>query len=142
MTNTFTKTFNAKNRTMGYNPDGGGQEFFTWNITASAGLVKSSASDMIKYLKAVLNQETSLAQAAIVTEKIFYKDEKRELGLATNIDTDDTGTIYSKSGDSMGQSSILFYNRAKNWGIIILLSQRNSKLRQNLFQDIYESVLK
>ncbi|KKL89557.1 hypothetical protein LCGC14_1913460, partial [marine sediment metagenome] len=32
-------------------PNGGIQEFFKWNITASAGLVKSNASDMITYLK-------------------------------------------------------------------------------------------
>ena len=142
MTNTLTKDFDVKNKTTGYNPDGGVQEFFTWNITASAGLVKSNTSDMIKYLKGVLNKENAVGKAAIVTEKIFYKDEKREMGLATNIDTDDRDTIYSKSGDSMGQSSILFYNRAKNWGIIILLNQRNSKLRQNLFSEINKTVFK
>ena len=51
MTNTLTKEFNVKNITSGYNPNGGIQEFFKWNITASAGLVKSNASDMITYLK-------------------------------------------------------------------------------------------
>ncbi|SHG28665.1 serine hydrolase domain-containing protein [Chryseobacterium vrystaatense] len=142
MTNTLTKDFNVKNRTTGHNPDGGIQEFFNWNITASAGMVKSGASDMVLFLKAVLNQETRIAKAAVITEKIFYKDEKREMGLGTNIVTDEENTLYSKSGDSMGQSSIICYNRAKNWGIIILLDQRNSKLRQNLLNQIYDTVLK
>lgn len=142
MTNTLTKDFNVKNRTVGHNPDGGIQEFLKWNITASAGLVKSNASDMVKYLKAVLNEESAIGKAAIITEKTCYKVENRELGLGINIITDDENTIYVKSGDSMGQSSIICYNRTKNWGIIILLNQKNSKMRQDLLNKINETVLK
>jgi CubicO group peptidase (beta-lactamase class C family) len=142
MTHTLTKDFNVKNRTVGHNPEGGIQEFFNWNVTAPAGLVKSNASDMAKFLKALLNKETAVGKAAMVTEKIFYKDEKREMGLGTNIMTDEKNTIYLKSGDSMGQSSIICYNRTKNWGIIILLNQRNSKMRQDLLNVIYDTVLK
>lgn len=142
MTHTYTKDFNEKNKVMGYNPEGGTQEYFNWNVLAAAGLIKSSSLDMVSYLKAVLNKETAFGKAAILTEQIFYKDEKRELGLGTNISTDDTNTLYQKSGDSMGQSSILCYNRVKNWGIIILINQRNSKIRNTLLNEIYEIVLK
>lgn len=142
MTSTLTKDFNVQNKTVGHNPDGGIQEFFKWNVTAPAGLVKSNAFDMIKFLKAILNKETHVGKAAIITEKIFYKDENREMGLGTNIITDDKDTIYVKSGDSMGQSSIMCYNRTKNWGIIILLDQRNSKMRQNLLNEINNTILK
>lgn len=142
MKSTLTKDFNVKNRTVGHNPEGGIQEFFEWNITAPAGLVKSNASDMVKYLKAVLNKETEIGKAAMITEKIFYKDQKREMGLGTNIVTDEKNTLYMKSGDSMGQSSIICYNRSKNWGIVILLNQRNSKMRQDLLNKICDTVLK
>ncbi|KAF2325812.1 serine hydrolase domain-containing protein [Flavobacterium nitrogenifigens] len=142
MTRTLTKDFNVKNCTVGHNPEGGIQEFFNWNITAPAGLVKSNASDMVTYLKAILNKEAKVGKAALITESIFYKDEKRELGLGINIVTDEKNTIYMKSGDSMGQSSIICYDRAKNWGIIILLNYRNSKMRQNMLNEIYETVLK
>ncbi|MNE73482.1 hypothetical protein D3C80_1694980 [compost metagenome] len=57
---------------------------------------------MITFLKAVLDKETPIGKGAIMTEKVFYKDEKREMGLGTNIITDDKNTIYLKSGDSMG----------------------------------------
>lgn len=142
MTNTFTKEFNVKNKTTGYNPNGGAQEFFKWNVTASAGLVKSNASDMITYLRAILTKGNPVSNAALITENIYYKDEKREMGLGLNISTDDQNTIYLKSGDSMGESSIICYNRAKNWGFIILLNKRDSKMRQNLLNEIYEKVLK
>ena len=140
--NTCTREFNVRNRTTGYNPNGGVQEFFKWNITAPAGLVKSSAADMVTFLKEVLNKETVIGKASILTEKSCYKAENRELGLGINIMTDEADTIYLKSGDSMGQSSIICYNRAKNWGIIILLNQRNSKMRQDLLNNIYDTVLK
>jgi CubicO group peptidase (beta-lactamase class C family) len=141
MTNTLTKDFIVKNRTIAHNTEWGIQEFLKWNVTAPAGLVKSNASDMIKFLKAILNRETNVGKAGIVTEKVFYKDENREMGLGTNISTDDKSTIYLKSGDSMGQSSIICYNRDKNWGIVILIDQRNSKLRQYLLNEIYDTVL-
>lgn len=139
---TLTKDFNVKNRTTAHNPEGGIQEFFNWNVTAPAGLVKSNAVDMIRFLKAVLNDKTRIGQASAMEEKIFYKDEKREMGLGLNISTDDQNTLYLKSGDSMGQSSIICYNKAKKWGIIILLDQRNSKMRQDLLNKIYDNVLK
>jgi CubicO group peptidase (beta-lactamase class C family) len=139
---TFTKDYNVKNRTVGHNTEGAIQEFLNWNVTAPAGLIKSNAFDMIAYLKAVLNKETTIGKAAVITEKIFYKDEKREMGLGVNISTSDGDTIYLKSGDSMGESSIICYNRTKNWGIIILLNQRNSKLRQDMLNNIYGTILK
>lgn len=142
MTKTLTKDFDVKNRTTAHNSEGGIQEFIKWNVTAPAGLVKSNTSDMVKFLKAILNKETEVGKAGIITEKIFYKDGNREMGLGTNISTDDKNTIYLKSGDSMGQSSIICYNRVKNWGIVILLDQRNSKMRQNLLNAIYDTVLK
>jgi CubicO group peptidase (beta-lactamase class C family) len=142
LTNTFTKEFNVGNRTTGYNQNGNVQEFLKWNITAPAGLVKSSASDMILFLKVILNEEDVVSKAAKMTEKTFYKKGGRELGLGTNIFKDDKNTLYLKSGDSMGQSSIICYNRIENWGIIILLNQRNSEMRQDLLNKIYETVLK
>ncbi len=142
MTNTLTKDFNVKNITTGSNPEGGTQEFMKWDITAPAGLVKSSASDMITFLKAVLNNDNAISEAAKLSENIYYKKEKREIGLGTNIITDDKNTFYLKTGDSMGQTSIICYNRIENWGIIILMNKRETKMKLELFNTIYETVLK
>ncbi|BAO76406.1 serine hydrolase domain-containing protein [Winogradskyella sp. PG-2] len=142
MTNTLTKEFNVKNKTTGYNPNGEIQEFFNWNITAPAGLVKSNASDMITFLKAILNKDNPISKAAILTEQIFYTDKNRKMGMGLNIITDDKNTFFLKSGDSLGQSSFICYNRIENWGIIIFINQRNSKMRENLLNEIYEKILK
>lgn len=143
LSNTLTKDFKVEHITTGRNPRGGDQELVNWNdFIAPAGLVKSNASDMITFLKAVLNQEHVIAKAAMITEKIYYKDDNREVGLGPWMITDEDNTVYVKLGSSLGQSSIMFYNRDKNWGIIILLDQGNSKLREKLYNDIYGTVLK
>ncbi|WP_342333108.1 serine hydrolase domain-containing protein [Pedobacter sp. FW305-3-2-15-E-R2A2] len=138
MKNTLTKDFNVKNRTTSHGRNGDVLEFMNWHFTAPAGLVKSSAADMVKYLKAVLNKDLAIGKASMITEKIYYKHENRELGLGINIMTDDQKTNYIKSGDTMGQSSMIAYNRAKNWGLIILLDNNNSKLRNTILNEISE----
>ncbi|MGK0452597.1 MAG: CubicO group peptidase (beta-lactamase class C family) [Paraglaciecola sp.] len=141
-TATFTTDFNVKNSTKGYNPEGGIQEFFNWNITAPAGLVKASSSDMIAFLKAVLNEKSKIGGASVFAEKTQYSKDGREIGLGLGIVNDTGNTIFFKTGDSMGQSCFLGYNRINNWGIIILLNQRDSKLRQSMFNAIYEIIKK
>jgi CubicO group peptidase (beta-lactamase class C family) len=142
LTNTLTSDFDVHNKTVGYNPNGGAQEFFVWNIVASAGLVKSNASDMITYLKSILNEDTMIGKAALLTEQVLHVEDGDGIGLGVVIVEDSGNTLYLKSGDSMGQSSMLCYNRAKNWGIVILLNHRNSKLRGELLNVIYDTVLK
>lgn len=142
MSQTLTKNFDVKNKTTGYNPKGGAQEFFNWNVTAPAGLIKSNAADMVKYMKTLLDKGNPISRAGLISEKIYYKDDKRELGLGFNISTQDGDTIYLKTGDTLGQSSIICYNRAKNWGMIILLTKQDSKMRQNLLNTIYGNILK
>ncbi len=142
LSDTFTKEFNVPHKTTAYNPEGGEQEFFIWNIVASAGLVKSNASDMVSYLKAILNEGNAIHDASVLSEKVVYSKDGRVVGLGLGILEDDGNLLYLKSGDTMGQSSVLCYDRSKNWGIIILLNQRNSKLRQEMLNAIYEAALK
>ncbi len=142
LSDTYTKDFLVPHKTTGYNPDGGEQEFFAWNITAPAGLLKSNASDLIMYLKHILDTESGTGKAALLAEKAYLSQGPRKIGLGIAIVEDIGQTFYLKSGDSLGQSSMLCYNRDKKWGIVILLNQRNSKLRGDMLNEIYETVLR
>ncbi|SEL53073.1 CubicO group peptidase, beta-lactamase class C family [Aquimarina amphilecti] len=144
MKNTLTKEFNIKNIATGYNRNGIKQNLMLWNSGAPSGLIKSSSKDMIKYLKEILNDSSEISKAGIMTEKIFYKAKKgpRKIGLGINIYNNETNTFFQKTGDTMGQSSILCYNRKDNWGIIILINQQNPKMRKELWNKIYETTLK
>ncbi|WP_010136052.1 serine hydrolase domain-containing protein [Ochrovirga pacifica] len=144
MDNTYTKEFDIENIATGYNFNGVKQNLMLWSSSAPAGLIKSSATDMIKYLKEILDESSNIAKASILTEKIFYKAKKgpRKIGLGINIYIDETNTFFLKSGDTMGQSSIICYNRKNDWGVIILINQQNSKMRNELWKKIYETILK
>ncbi|PTB97430.1 hypothetical protein C9994_02980 [Marivirga lumbricoides] len=107
-----------------------------------AGLVKSTTADMMKYMNALLGENSTLAKAALLTEIPYFKEENEAIGLGTKIIRDSGNTVYLKSGDSMGQSSMLCYNRAANWGILIFINQNNSKMRNNMLNILYESILK
>ncbi|NAS29874.1 serine hydrolase [Flavobacteriaceae bacterium R38] len=138
---TFTKDFNTNNITAGYNQEGGLQELLNWNITAPAGLIKSSSSDMLSYLKAILSSDKGhLSKASTIAENSYYKDANIEMGLGINIIRDGQQIIYAKTGDIMGQSSVIAYNRSKKWGLIIMINERNPSLRNALFNMVYDVV--
>jgi CubicO group peptidase (beta-lactamase class C family) len=140
LTRTFSTNFNVDNKVQGYNSEGGKQELFNWGNTGPAGLVKSNALDMIRYLKAVLNKNNTLGKAALLCEKVQYNKNERQLGLGLNILKERKNTVFLKTGDLLGQSSIMAYDREHKWGIIILLNQRNHKLRQELFKILFEII--
>ncbi len=140
MTRTFTTNYGVDNKITGYNPQGGVQEFFTWNVVAPAGLVKSTSKDMISFLQAVLSSEGKIAKAARVTEQTFYDKGGRQIGLAVNIINTHEDTLYLKTGDNMGQSSILCYDKKNSWGLILFINQSNGPLREELFWQLHEII--
>lgn len=142
LSNTLTKDFNVFNKTSGYNTDGGTQEFFVWSVVAPAGLLKSNASDLITYTKAVLQKDSMIGKASLLMENVIHVEDGDGIGLGLVIVEDSGNTLYLKTGDSMGQTSVLCYNRAKNWGVVILLNQANSEIKSKLLNTIYELVLK
>ncbi|GAB3337603.1 hypothetical protein GCM10027429_22190 [Marivirga atlantica] len=142
MESSFTSEFDVVNTAQGYNGEGGKQELFLWNVLGPSGLVKSSTSDMLNYLRAILDENSIIGKAAKLTEVPYYSEENEAVGLGTNIYFEADQTIYLKSGDSMGQSSMLCYNREANWGILFFINQNNSKMRNEMLNTIFEHVLK
>lgn len=140
LTRTFSTDFNVDNKVQGYNSEGGTQELFNWSITGPAGLVKSNTLDMITYLKAVLNENNTLGRAALLCEKTQYNKGERKLGLGLNIIEYKKNIVFLKTGDLLGQSSIMAYDREHNWGIVFFLNERNHLLRQELFKNIFEII--
>ena len=142
MKRSFTTFYAVDNVVQGYNGEGGEQELFVWNIVAPSGLVKSSTADAMKFLQAIMDKENFIGKAALLTEVPYYSEGNEAIGLATNIIQENGETIYLKSGDSMGQSSMLCYNREANWGLVFFINQNNSKMRNELLGDLYELALK
>jgi CubicO group peptidase (beta-lactamase class C family) len=141
MNSTYTSSFGTAALMQGYNDEGGKQEVFVWNCVAPAGLIKSSTADMTKYLKAVLGNN-KFAAAVKLQSQVFYDDGERQIGLGVNSIAIEENTLIAKTGDTMGQSSVLAYDLENNWGIMIFVNQRNGKIRGQLFNELYEILSK
>lgn len=142
MDHTLTTKYNVINIVTGYDQKGVEQEFFKWDsLSAPAGLLKSNTSDMAKLLKALLSNKGNMAMATEITERTFYKNTQREIGLGQQIERNGNDTFFYKTGDTFSGSSIIAYNKENDWGIIMLINQHNSDLIRELINTIYEQVL-
>jgi CubicO group peptidase (beta-lactamase class C family) len=142
MEHTLTTDFSAENKVVGSDFNGIQQNFFNWNsISAPAGLLKSNASDMTKFLKTLLSNKGEISKATQITENTFYKNTEKEIGFGQQLERSGNDVFYYKTGNTMACSAILAYDKLSNWGIIILLNQNNSKLIGELIDTNYKQVL-
>ena len=141
MAHTYTTDFDAENSVTGYDLKGVEQEYFDWNdLAAPAGLLKSNASDMVKFLEQLLADEGAISEATAITETTFYKTALGEVGFGQIIERHGDDTFFYKTGDTFACSSILAYDKETNWGIVILINQHNSDLIRELINTNYEQV--
>jgi CubicO group peptidase (beta-lactamase class C family) len=139
---TLTTDFSAENKVVGSDFNGVQQNFLNWNsISAPAGLLKSNASDMTKFLKTLLSNKGEISKATQITENTFYKNTEKEIGFGQQMERSGNDVFYYKTGNTMACSAILAYDKLSNWGIIILLNQNNSKLIGELIDTNYKQVL-
>lgn len=142
MTKTLTTDFNLKNKVIGYDINGVEQDYFVWNsLFAPAGLLKSNTSDMTKLLKILLTNNRKIGKVTAITEKTFYKNTQMEIGFGQEIERNGEDTFFYKAGDTFSCSSIFAYDKKSNWGIVIMINQKNSDLIRELINTIYEQAL-
>ncbi len=143
MKHSLTTDFNIKNKVTGYDINGVEQEYFDWNsLSAPAGLLKSNTSDITKLLKSLLSNVGQVSKATAITERTFYKNTQREVGLGQQIERNGADTFFYKTGDTFSCSSIIAYDKKSDWGIIILINQHNSDLIRDLINTNYKEVLR
>lgn len=118
-----------------YNQDGVAQVHMIIDAANPAGGLKSNAVDLIKYLRAHL-QNKNLADAVEITQETFYEDQEREIGLAWEIEDD----YFQKDGDTFGNSSLIRYSPENHTAIVILSNHQNGKLVRDLMNGIYDKV--
>ncbi|KUJ60995.1 serine hydrolase [Flavobacteriaceae bacterium CRH] len=143
MENTLTTSFDVKNKVTGYDFKGVQQDFFDWNsLVAPAGLVKSNASDLTKFLKTLLSNKGEISKATTLAENTFYKNTQREIGLGLQMERTENDVYFYKTGNTMACASILAYDKKSNWGIVILLNHNDSGLIADFININYDEVLK
>ncbi|WP_261376883.1 serine hydrolase [Gillisia sp. Hel_I_86] len=106
-----------------------------------AGLLKSNTSDMIKFLKKLLSDEGKISQATGITEKTYFKNTQREIGFGQEIERNGDDTFFYKDGDTFSCSSIIAYDKKSDWGIVIMINQKNPDLIRELINTNYEQAI-
>lgn len=97
---------------------------------------------MATYLKAILDKSGEFSEAVKLQSRTYYDDNKMQVGLGVNLVKIGNNKLIVKTGDTMGQSSVLGYDLENNWGVIIFINQRNGKIRAELFNELYEILSK
>lgn len=82
-----------------------------------------------------------LIVAVLILKLCFAQDPSKKIDSILNSIKVSDNKIYLKTGDTMGQSSIIAYNRTEKWGLVKFINERNSKLRNNLINSFYELFL-
>lgn len=142
MQNTFTTDFKVKNSVTGYDSEGLEKEFLNWNtLTAPAGLLKSKTSDMIKLVNLLLDKKGTITNATTAAETTYFKNTSKEIGLGLEMERSATDLFFYKTGNTLGCSSIIAYDRKTNWGMIILTNTNSSKIFAELINTAYDNVL-
>lgn len=133
---TFSAPKNNPNIAGLYNQQGEPQQAIILNKVNPAGGLLSNATDLIAYLKAHINKN-DLTNAILKTQKTFYKDKNKHIGLGWEIEHD----YYQKDGDTFGNSCLLRYSPTQNTAIVVLSNHQNGQLVRNIMNTIYSKII-
>lgn len=142
MGSTVIRANTGKNKVTGYNSKGTEQVYLKWNtFSGPAALLKSNTNDMVNLLQELISGDSRISNATKITERSFFKNTEREVGFGQEIAREGDDVFFYKTGDTFSCSSLLAYSKESDWGIIILLNQKNSDLVRELINANYEQVL-
>lgn len=128
----------GKNTAGLYSQRGEIQNPMILNAVNPAGGLHSNAVDLMKYLKAFLNDQ-KFAGAVQRIGQTYYEDSKRKLGLGWEMGD----SFLEKDGDTFGNSSLMRYSKKNNVAIVVLSNHQNGQLVRDVMNKIYaESIRK
>lgn len=91
-----------------------------------AGAIKSNIADMIKFLNANINLNTSLKSSFDLAQKTHFKNESVEIGLGWHKNNFNGDVLIWHNGGTGGFSSFLGFLKNKKVGVIVLSNSANS----------------
>ncbi|MES2063846.1 MAG: serine hydrolase [Bacteroidota bacterium] len=127
--NTWTGIVKGENKAGGYYGNKA-VEYLQLKALAPAGIIKSDAVDMLEFIKYQLYPPNNvLGKAIALTQHTFVNDIDIKTGLGWHILNNDMNeAYYVMQGDTIGNSSLLYFNHKSNIGIVILINQINNDL--------------
>lgn len=142
MTRTRLNNFMTNNQVGCFNQQGDVVERLIANKIAPAGGLCSTASDLIKYVKAQINPSyTPLGKAIELSHQTFCVANGFAVGLGWNSSSNGKLTYFEKTGDSFGNSSLLRFDKENKVGLVVLLNHQNSSLVKKIADELYSDLL-
>lgn len=125
----------------GYDSKGNLVGYLQLNELAPAGVLKSNATDLVHFLRAQIHPPANeLGKAIGLTQAVFLDTPDMKAGLGWHIVPQEGSNHFVMFGDTIGNSSALGFNRDKKLGIVVLLNQQQSDLRQAIYNYLYDKL--
>jgi CubicO group peptidase (beta-lactamase class C family) len=113
------------------------------DIFQGAGFIKSSANDMLKYMKANLGLVQSPLRAAmdLTHEPQLHQGSLGDIGLAWYIrELDDGQTVIQHGGGTGGFDSYLGFNKAEGTGAVILFNTKQNEFVHTIGERVLKAI--
>ena len=110
-------------------------------VMQGAGSIKSNIVDMMQFIQAHLNGNSSMNKALEIDHKTYYNGETLQIAMGWHIGQRYNTTVYEMRGDTYGASSMMLFSKERNLGIVVLLNSANSGVAENIPQRILSKLL-
>lgn len=120
----------------GYFPDGSLAFHIPTHLTGAEGAVKSTLTDLLKYMKFQLDEENP-----IIKESHRKLQEQRWMGYFWQIWDDGDGPYYQHPGNAPGTTNWLFIFPVYDMGISVISNVRSPKVNNLLYYDLGMKIL-
>ena len=143
LSNTSCKTIETKNVAGRYDSDGNKTDYMILNDLNPAGILKSNSVDLLTLLKNEIYSEKSVLKKAIVkSQEILFTNEDLSMAFGWHIFNQKGNQIYLNQGDTLGNSTLIAFDKKNEIGIVILLNQQDHNLTGGIFDYLYNQILK
>jgi CubicO group peptidase (beta-lactamase class C family) len=138
MQHTWANYKRPENSAGGYDEGDKKVGYLQLGAMASAGIIKSNACDLVRFLKAQINPgDNELGRAIKLSQQVFLRSSPNNVGLGWHIAD---GDEYVMFGDTVGNSSAMGFNPDKKIGVVVLMNWQNSDVRAAIFNYIYDGI--
>ena len=105
-----------------------GEEVKNWDLTslAGAGGIRSTATDMVKFIKANMADDSALSDAMKLSHKTAFKNKSGNFKIGLGWHYADNGNIIWHNGGTGGYRAFSGFNKVNNKGVVVLTNSTES----------------
>lgn len=143
MNNSYCNIYPKTNIAGLYDENGKSTQNIILGEFEPAGIIKSDAVDLTKFIYNQIHNYNSKIQKSIdISQDILYEDNDLKIAFSWHINKIKDNKVYIMQGDTFGNSSIIGFDKKNKIGIVILANQQSHDFLAQIFDYIYRKTLK